>query len=130
MPRDYLQVKGIEFRDGGIIDGPLFTQLLARLRNVESKESSSSPSTLQFVDYAAGLNLEEARTSVVVFGAAISVASAGFASAQTGSVYRFGNTSSGEIILSDGNATIMKLVPGEFIKLIRLESGWFGTFGP
>lgn len=133
IEEEVLTIKRIDFRDGGTFDGSMLAQTLLRIRNTENVISSvqASVTPLEFVDYENGTPLSAAISSVLLFNAAVTVSWAGLSTSDTGTIYRFGNLSGGEVIISDGTSEILKMVPGEFVRLIRLNAGrWIRTFGP
>lgn len=140
MDTDVLSVGRVDFREGGTLDGPLLNQTLFRLRTAETEiaelKSGSTSATLQFVDF---VSESETPISLAISGVLVintgttSVDSEDFASAVTGTTYRFGNNSLVNVtinsITTPTTTTLLTLVPGEYSRLIKLSSGWLPLFG-
>lgn len=126
-----LKVARVEFKDGASLDGPLLTQTFTRLRNVETALSNSPRNNYRFIDYVSGTTLVSvALTDVLIFSSAITLTSSDFLTSPVGTIYRFGNVSNGEVKISNTQTVLLTIVPGEFVKFIRLTNSWYGTFGP
>ena len=130
---DFNEVKRINFQDGATIDGPMITQILARLRNAETLIANTiapPPSQITFIPYSNTTPISLALNDVLVFNSAQTVTSTDFLSPQNGTIYRFGNVSPGNVIIHDSTQIILTIVAGEFVKLIRFDNNWIRTFGP
>ena len=123
---EVVNAKRIDFADGGTLDGSLLQQILRRLRNAEQKE-------LNYVDFVSlsSTPISMGLDNCLVFPSSVTLSAPEFSTAIVGTVYHFGNRSQGDVHLNDGaGTTILSIVPGEFVKLVRLSSGWIGGFGP
>jgi hypothetical protein len=121
----------VDFRGGGTLDGALLTQTLFRLRTAEAEiaDLKSIVSPLVFINYTPGMSVSLAITGVLVIQPGVtSIVSADFTSAPAGIIYRFGNETSGDVTIGTAATTLLTLVPGEYSRLVRLESGWLPLF--
>ena len=122
---DVIEAQRVDFKDGGTLDGPLLSQILYRIKAVENKTN------LEYEVYKDGTPLNVGLVKVLVFATGLTVQSTEFVSAPIHTMYRFGNTSKRDVHIGDGSKIILSIVPGEFVKLVKLPTGaWFGTFGP
>jgi hypothetical protein len=127
-----LKVTRVEFKDGASLDGPLLTQTFTRLRNVESAVSNSPRNKYTFITYVDNSTtpMSTALNDVLVFTSPVTLSSSDLLTSPVNTIYRFGNLSNGQVKISNSNSVVLTIVPGEFVKLIKLPSQWFGTFGP
>ena len=126
-------VNRIDFKEGGSIDGALLSQILARIRNLEFKNSG----IVKIVEFVNSVDtpLNSSVSNILVF-TAVSVSERKYFSSEIPleTFFKFGNTSTLNVdIYPDDNpssAIILSLVPGEFVKVILHEGTWIKTFGP
>jgi len=117
----------IDFKNGGSLDGPLLLQTLYRLRNTELAITALQTKNT-FIDYVPSIPMSAALSATLLFLEPREITDEQLQTAEINSIYNFGNTSNGFVTISDGNAVILTIVPGEFVSLIRRPTRWIGTF--
>jgi hypothetical protein len=126
-------VNRIDFKEGGSIDGGLLSQILARIRNLEFKNSGIGRIE-EFVDSTA-TPLVSAVSNILVFTQSTSTTKKYFNSdIPTETFFKFGNTSTLNVDIypnnTVGSSILASIVPGEFVKIILHDGVWIKTFGP
>lgn len=120
----------IDFVGRNSLDGPLISQLLLRVRNLESAGGSIAYKR-QFILYDDTIKLESAKNeNVIIFKSnqILNVESTYFQNV-TNESFNFGNMGTQDVNISDGFKIILSLVPGEFTSLIRFQNEWIFSLG-
>jgi hypothetical protein len=127
----------IDFANGGSLDGELLSELLLRLRRLESRTSPPIPPgnvSYEFIDYDATTanwidnQLQTYPAVIIVFSFTTdtTIESTYLGSGLPDQTYfRFSNHGTANIMLTDGTNEIVTVVPGENIKIMKVSSGWY-----
>ena len=126
-------VNRIDFKEGGSLDGGLLSQILARIRNLEYKNSGIGRIE-EFVN-STDTPLISAVSNILIFNQSTTAVKKYFNSdIPSETFFKFGNTSNVNVnIYPDdeiGSPIIASIVPGEFVKIILHDGTWIKTFGP
>jgi len=135
MHGDTIEVKRIDFENGGTLDGPLLAQLLRRLRVAEQRlatvqQPPPAAGDLQTVEYTTGTAFSLGLTNILVFRTGTTIQAPELLTAPVNTVYHLWNQSNAEVAIGNGTTILLRIVPGEAVKFFRLSTGWSGTFGP
>jgi len=118
MPNEIGIFKRIDFTTGEVsIDGILFSQLLSRVRHLETLLASFSvPGALVYTDYD-GTNKNASLTGVLLIDSIYSELTFDSVVFSEGQTFRFGNIGSNLVTISIGDINA-KIFPKQFVKIV------------